>query len=122
MYCPECGSEYREGFFKCVDCEVALTDTPPEEPVHPDLHLVTVLDGTDPGAIALAESLLLEQKIPYVKKGDQLQDLFGRIAGFNPVVGAVLIQVPDEHAEAARDILGDLRDGKLESIDSPIAG
>ena len=28
-YCPECGTEYREGFTTCRDCDVALTDTPP---------------------------------------------------------------------------------------------
>ncbi|HWM89455.1 MAG TPA: hypothetical protein VN493_01670 [Thermoanaerobaculia bacterium] len=100
-----------------MDCEVPLTDTPPIPEEHPDLNLVTVLDGADPGAIALAESLLMEQKIPYVKKGDQLQELFGRIGGVNPVVGPVLIQVPEEHAEAARDVLGDLREGILEPFD-----
>lgn len=111
MYCPECGSEYREGFFTCVDCEVPLTETPPAEPIHPDVQLVTVLEGTDPGAIALAESLLLEEKIPYVKK-DQLQSLF---PGATPVVGPLLLQVPEEHAEAALELLGDLSEGNLEA-------
>lgn len=109
MYCPECGSEYREGYFTCVDCEVPLTEAPPPEPVHPDVNLVTVFEGTDPAALALAESLLLEDRIPYYKKGEQIQDLFGRIPGFNPVVGPVLIQVPEEHAQAASEMLGELR-------------
>lgn len=29
MFCPVCGSEYRPGFFTCVDCEVPLVDQPP---------------------------------------------------------------------------------------------
>lgn len=110
MYCPECGSEYREGFTTCVDCEVPLTEAPPPEPVHPDIHLVTIFEGTDPAALALAESLLLEEKIPYFKKG-QLQSLF---PGATPIVGPLLIQVPEEHAEAARDVLGNLSQGNLE--------
>jgi len=119
MYCPECGSEYREGFVMCVDCEVPLTESAPAEPIHPEVNLVTVLEGSDPAAIALAESLLLEEKIPYLKKFDQVQDLFamGRLMGFNPMVGPVVIQVPEEHAEAALEMLGELRHGNLEAAD-----
>jgi Putative prokaryotic signal transducing protein len=118
MYCPECGREYREGYDTCSECEVPLTASPPvePEPVHPDIELVTVLEGSDPAAIALAESLLLEENIPYLKKFDQIQDLFamGRLMGFNPAVGPVVIQVPEEHAEQALEVLGDLRHGNLE--------
>lgn len=117
MYCPECGLEYREGYVTCSDCGIPLTEAPPAEPIHPDVRLVTVLEGSDPAAIALAESLLLEEKIPYLKKFDQVQDLFamGRLMGFNPMVGPVVIQVPEEHAERALEILGDLRHGNLEA-------
>lgn len=117
MYCPECGSEYREGFTACVDCEVPLTEAPPPaEEVHPDLQFVTVFEGSDPAALALAESLLLEENIPYFKKSEQVQDLFamGRLVSFNPVVGPIVIQVPEEHAEAALEMLGELQHGNLE--------
>src|SRR4026209_1620711 len=115
MYCPECGLEYREGFVTRLECEVPLTDSAPAEPAHPDVQLVTVFEGTDPGALALAESLLLEEKIPYSKRFDQIQDLFGmgRLS-FNPLVGPVVIQVPGERAERAFEMLGDLRHGNLE--------
>lgn len=118
MYCPECGSEYREGFFTCVDCEVPLTEAPPpDQEVHPDLQFVTVFEGSDPAALALAESLLLEEKIPYFKKSEQVQDLFamGRLISYNPVVGPIVIQVPEEHAEAALEMLGELRHGNLDA-------
>ncbi len=116
MYCPECGSEYREGFVTCADCEVPLTEAPPAEDFHPDRQFVTVFEGSDPAALALAESLLLEEKIPYFKKGEQVQDLFamGRLLSYNPVVGPIVIQVPEEHAEAAFEMLGELRHGNLD--------
>ena len=106
MFCPQCGSEYREGFFECADCEVALVDKPPPPEPHPDVDLVTVLETSDPALLAIAESLLLEEEIPYLKKGDQIQDLFalGRL-GLNVVVGPVLLQVPEAHAENAREML-----------------
>jgi putative signal transducing protein len=109
MYCPECGSEYREGFVQCADCDVPLVDTPPLEPFHPEGELVTVLETPDPGLIALAESLLLGADIPYLKKGDQIQDLFaaGRL-GINPVTGPVEIQVLPDQVEAARAALTEL--------------
>lgn len=119
MYCPECRSEYREGFSRCADCEVALVETlPPLESIpHPDLHLVTILEAGDPSLIAVAESLLQEEGIPYTKSNEQLQDLFalGRLgAGFNPVVGPIRLQVPEEHAEAALQILEDLKSAESE--------
>lgn len=110
MYCPDCGSEYREGFVQCGDCEVPLVDGPPQEPEHPDLRFVTILETGDPGEIALAESILLEAEIPYFKKGDQIQDLFamGRL-GFNPITGPVEIQVAEDNAAAAHEALEELK-------------
>ena len=30
-YCPNCGVEYREGFERCDECDVALVDQPPQQ-------------------------------------------------------------------------------------------
>lgn len=107
MYCPECRSEYREGFTTCADCEVALiAELPPED--HTGESLVTVYEIGDPGRLALAYSLLNDAGIPYFQKGESLQDLFGRIGGFSPVAGPVQIQVPESRAQEAQDLLADL--------------
>lgn len=109
MYCPECGGEYREGFFTCADCGVALVAEPPPEPAEAsESGLVTVLESGDPNEIAFAEAVLSEAEIPFVKTGDALQELFamGRLGfGFNPVAGPVTLQVPVEHAAEAARIL-----------------
>ena len=30
MYCPRCGSEYREGYVRCADCDRELVATRPD--------------------------------------------------------------------------------------------
>ena len=110
MFCPECRSEYREGFTTCADCEVALVpELPPED--HEGEALVTVLDDGDPGRLALAHSLLDDAGISHIVAGEGLQDLFGlgRLgAGFNVITGPAHIQVPESRAEEARELLEEL--------------
>ena len=121
MYCPECGGEYRDGFSQCADCEVALVATPPVPVDHgPDSDLVTVLETGDPAEIAFVESLFMEAGIPYVKQGDRVQDLFGvgRLgAGFNVLTGPARLLVPEEHAEAAAEMLRELPAAEMEDPD-----
>lgn len=111
MYCPECGGEYREGFFECADCGVPLVDHLPEPEEHPPLELVNVLETGDLPLLAVAESLLLDAGIPYLKRGDFLQNLFAPGLGTSAdlVVGPVAIQVARENAEAAREILAEIK-------------
>ena len=114
MFCPECGGEYREGFTHCADCDVDLVAELPEDPTESEslrnMTLVTVLETGDPGELAFAESVLRGAGIPYAKRGESLQDLFalGRLGtGFNPVAGPILLQVPEEQADAAAELLAE---------------
>jgi len=73
---------------------------------------VTVLATGDLALLAVAKSLLEEADIPFFAKGEAVQDLFGlgRLAGFNPAVGPVELQVSAENADEARALLRDLTD------------
>jgi hypothetical protein len=110
MFCPECGGEYREGFVHCADCDVDLVADPPQahtDPLH-EVDLVTVLETGDPSELLFAESVLREAGIPFVKRGESLQELFalGRLGtGFNPIAGPILLQVSEEQADAAAQLL-----------------
>ncbi|HSU84835.1 MAG TPA: DUF2007 domain-containing protein [Thermoanaerobaculia bacterium] len=110
MFCPECGGEYREGFTHCADCDVDLVENLPLADADPlqEVELVTVLETGDPSELLFAESVLREAGIPFVKRGDSLQELFalGRLGtGFNPIAGPILLQVPEEQADAAAQLL-----------------
>ena len=120
MYCPQCGGEYREGFFTCADCGGALVEGTPPLPELVDTDLVTVLESGDPNEIAFAEAVLSDAGIPFMKTGESLQDLFalGRVGfGFSPIAGPVAFQVREEHAEAAVRILEEAVPEALEASD-----
>jgi hypothetical protein len=107
MICPECDSEYREGFTHCNDCDVDLVAF--VEPIEgePDAQLTKVWSGTNPAILPVVESLLDEAGIPFMKRGESVQDFFagGRLLGLNPVAGPVEFWVRSEHAEQAAELL-----------------
>jgi hypothetical protein len=79
-------------------------------------YAVTVFESGHEGLIALAKSMLDEANIQYVVKGEGVENLLGvgvMGTGFNPVTGAIQIQVLEEKAEEARELLKDLKESDL---------
>jgi hypothetical protein len=120
MYCPKCSSEYREGFTECATCSVSLVNELPPK-VEPDyIKFVTVYESGDPAFISFTKSVLDSEGINYFFKGEGLQDLFagGRIGtGFNPLIGPVEIQVDQNDAEYAKQLLQQIEDSEFEDSD-----
>lgn len=115
LHCPSCLGEFRPGIAECPDCGIELVPGPPEEaPVPPPAYsLVPVLETGNPALLAVAESLLADAGIPFEKRGEGLQDLFGwgRVGtGWNVAMGPVVLQVRDPDAERALELLGELED------------
>lgn len=111
MFCPKCGEEYRAGFDMCADCGVPLVaEEPGPEPreKQPEIELSTVLETSDAGLVAVAKSLLEDAEIPFVVRGEYIQDLFGigRFPGnINVLVGPVELQVNAGDKDEALAIL-----------------
>jgi hypothetical protein len=104
MICPECSSEYREGFTHCNQCDVDLVEPLPADP---EMQLVQIYAGSNPAVLPLVESLLDEAGIEFMKKFEGIQDLFalGRVLGANPITGPVQFWVRADDEEQARELL-----------------
>ena len=108
MYCSKCKREYEDDIEVCPKCKIPLVKELPEGPVF--VELVTIFESSERGIIALAKSILEDAGIKYFPKGEGLQDLFGfgRVGGYNILVGPVEIQVRKDDEEVAKEILGEL--------------
>jgi hypothetical protein len=111
MICPNCATEYREGFTHCVDCDVDLVEpveAPPGERQE-DIQLVKVYEGGNAAVLPLVESVLRDAGIEFLKRGEALQDLFalGRFGtgGGSNVAGPVEFWVRAEDEAQAREVL-----------------
>ena len=81
MFCPECGAEYREGFYQCSDCQVPLVSEPPsvsrqDQPIE-DLQLVTLIEIENPIHLALVRSVLEADGIECMVQGESPHALAG---------------------------------------------
>ena len=111
MYCPKCGDEFVGGIKTCADCQEPLVEelekSEPKAQAQNDseyVELVTVFVPADVGELMLAKSILEDAGIRYLAKGEKVQKW-----GFNVATGQVEVQVRDDDAEAARELLRDLK-------------
>ncbi len=102
----------------CADCGEALKDGPApdtlprEEKPDPEMELVGVIAVTAESDIVMVESLLQDAGIPYMARGEQIQDLFGlgRLVTVNPILEPVEFLVGAADFEAARTVLAEMSD------------
>lgn len=125
---PECGgiakfktvSEFNDSATVCSDCQTPLVAGPAPSPDDlvdrpeptPDAELVPLMEVLDQSQLILIEEALDMAQIPYMAKGENIQDLFGfgRLTIVNPVSGPVVIYVTSTDAEMAREAVSALLD------------
>jgi len=106
MHCPQCLTEYRDGFTECADCRVPLAPGPPPAPEKEghNVELVTVLETTDPFVANMAKATLEDNGIEYVLAGDDPEER--GLSGMSPMgAGASRFQVEAQAAAGARELL-----------------
>jgi hypothetical protein len=117
MICPECGSEYREGFTHCNDCDVDLVEPMAKEQGEPDADLVSVYKSGNPALLPIVESLLRDAQIEFMTTGQSVQALQGAI-GISFVV-PVEFWVRSEYAEQALELLADVDESQVVEDELP---
>jgi len=106
MYCPQCGTEYREGFTECSDCHAPLLAgaAPPEPPsdFNPALDLVEILETQDAIQLAMVKGLLEDAGIPFFLRG-QITRLVNDVDPF--IQKHMRVQVPRDREAEARELI-----------------
>ena len=102
MFCPNCRTEYREGFTVCADCNVDLVDTLPDEKGYEFIDFKEVLATYNPGDVAFLKSLLESEGIHYFFKGENFMYV-------RPLADPVRLMVRADQIELAVDLLRNVK-------------
>jgi hypothetical protein len=95
MFCPQCRTEYREGFYTCADCGVSLVSELPPEPTPEYLEYEEILISLSASDVATIKSLLESEGIAYYFRGESSYH-------FAP---PTRLMVQKDRADEAREIL-----------------
>lgn len=99
MYCPYCRAEFREGFFRCEDCDADLVEKLPPLPEVPEfIKMATIFRE---GNIAVIKASFDKTDIVYYFEGEQSH----RLA---PVPLAARLMVREDYRREAESILREL--------------
>jgi hypothetical protein len=127
MFCPQCNAEYRQGFTRCTDCDVALVDALPaaEEGVSKALSsgsLEILWEGDD---LALFKDLLRELEGAAIRYFDQPLGIYPGVRRWDhfPVQPmsrfGYQVAVLSSDLEAGRKILAELLENKPHGMELP---
>lgn len=122
-FCPACRSEYRPGFDRCADCDVALIPTLPADPPPPSSAAAgrrrPVFSCTDLPQALVLHSLLLDSGFDAVLENEH-SARFG--IGLSTSAVPIVISVAEEEAGQAEVVLREhLHSGTASSSPEPSA-
>lgn len=126
MICPNCETEYRDGFERCADCDVPLV-----EELAPEVGtaLMVIYDGANMPIVTRLVDALEDEGIAYVIESGTALDLLdmtdeeAAAAGDAPREWRARVSVPASSADRAGDLLRDAHDSSVqEGLEAPPPG
>lgn len=102
MFCPQCKAEYREGFYRCSDCDIDLVDSLPPEPPPEYVDFQPILATFNTGDIAVIKSILDGEEITYYFLGEHINLV-------RPLGDPARLMVRSDQVETAIELLKDLK-------------
>ncbi|MCP4747403.1 MAG: hypothetical protein GY874_14870 [Desulfobacteraceae bacterium] len=100
MFCPQCKTEYRDGFSTCSDCGESLVASLPEDPDTQFVDYEEIMRTYNPADIAIIKSILDAENITYYFQGEHLV--------LRPMGDAAKLMVAKQDAENVRELISDL--------------
>ena len=118
--CPRCGGEFRPEIETCPDCDATLAEgdwAVEEHALESQEASVVVLRTSDPGVLALAQSVLAGEGVRFAVTNERMVGLFPVAFGaptLDRKYRAAEIEVLASSADRARDLLAELADESTE--------
>ena len=100
MFCPQCRTEYRQGFNVCADCSVELVEVLEPEPPPDYVAFQQILDTYNPADIAILKSILDSEDIIYYFQGDHLT--------LRPYGAPARLMVDEQQVTLVKELLKDV--------------
>ncbi len=115
MICPKCGAEYRQGYYRCADCDVPLVESLPDELSREaaqrysgeDEELVEVARTQDNSLLLVYKSLLEGAGIPFTVHGERrmVMEPLGGAFGRPLTSWGASVLVAKDRADEAKELL-----------------
>lgn len=102
MFCPQCRSEYREGFHRCADCNIELVNELLPELRPEYVKYEKILSTFNPADIAFIKSILDGEGVTYYFLGEQFNYV-------RPWGDPARLMVARHQVEMVKEILHDLK-------------
>lgn len=100
MYCPECKSEYREGYKVCTDCKIELVKELPDEVINESESFTEILHSIQKENLGIIKSILDSENINYKIFDESFGNLY-------PVPGTNRLYISKSDYERAVDLLNE---------------